>query len=74
MTVGGADGQAAASPWPILSILAAWLLKGDVRKLVLVITGAETNETLERWVFNVETDKEVVATGYVGRASCVLTS
>jgi len=31
-----------------------WLMAGDVQKLVLVVTGAESNQVLERWVFNVE--------------------
>ena len=32
-----------------------WLLNNDVQKLVLVVTGKETKENLERWVFCVET-------------------
>lgn len=34
-----------------------------VKKLVLVITGVETEEVLERWVFDVETDEKVLQTG-----------
>lgn len=41
----------------------AWLAKGEVQKLVVVITGVESEEVLERWVFNVETDKSVSAAG-----------
>jgi hypothetical protein len=41
----------------------AWLARGEVQRLVVVITGVETNEVLERWVFNVETDKDVVRRG-----------
>jgi mitotic spindle assembly checkpoint protein MAD2 len=37
----------------ILSQLKDWLLQGDVQKLVLVITGSDTSQVLERWVFNV---------------------
>jgi mitotic spindle assembly checkpoint protein MAD2 len=37
----------------ILSQLKEWLGQGDVQKLVLVVTGADTNDVLERWVFNV---------------------
>ncbi|CAK9066982.1 Mitotic spindle assembly checkpoint protein MAD2A (Mitotic arrest deficient 2-like protein 1) (MAD2-like protein 1), partial [Durusdinium trenchii] len=44
----------------VLKQLEAWLLQGTVQKLVLVITGCETKEVLERWVFNVEADKTVV--------------
>eukprot|EP00607_Mallomonas_marina_P011213 CAMPEP_0182424780 /NCGR_PEP_ID=MMETSP1167-20130531/11046_1 /TAXON_ID=2988 /ORGANISM="Mallomonas Sp, Strain CCMP3275" /LENGTH=141 /DNA_ID=CAMNT_0024604859 /DNA_START=275 /DNA_END=700 /DNA_ORIENTATION=+ len=31
-----------------------WLMKGNVQKLVLVIKGLETGNTLERWMFNCE--------------------
>merc|ERR1712196_127251 len=34
-------------------------------KLVVVITGQQTNETLERWVFDVHTDKTLGADGTV---------
>ena len=34
--------------------LESWLLNGAVQKLVLVIKGVETGDTLERWVFNCE--------------------
>ena len=37
----------------ILVQLKTWLEEGDVQRLVLVITGVETNETLERWTFAV---------------------
>lgn len=46
---------------------AEWLLKGEIQKFVVVITGVETGDTLERWVFNVETDKSVRADGWVDR-------
>jgi mitotic spindle assembly checkpoint protein MAD2 len=35
----------------IIKQLEAWLMEGNVQKLVLVVKGLETNETLERWVF-----------------------
>lgn len=38
---------------------------GKVQKLVVVITGVETREVLERWVFNVETDRAALAPGCV---------
>jgi mitotic spindle assembly checkpoint protein MAD2 len=34
--------------------LEAWLLARSIQKLVLVVKGMETKETLERWVFDVE--------------------
>ncbi len=33
-----------------------WLETGTVQKLVVVITSNETNETVERWVFDIITD------------------
>jgi mitotic spindle assembly checkpoint protein MAD2 len=39
----------------ILKQLTSWLGAGAVQKLVLVITEPSTEETLERWVFNVQT-------------------
>ncbi|CEG49332.1 dna-binding horma domain-containing protein [Plasmopara halstedii] len=36
--------------------LSNWLLKGEAKKLVLVITGIDTQEVLERWAFEVYTD------------------
>ena len=46
-------------------LLSDWLVKGEVQKLVIVINGAESGEVLERWVFNVETDKDSIAGGLV---------
>jgi mitotic spindle assembly checkpoint protein MAD2 len=43
----------------VLTQLHEWLSTGNVQKLVLVITGQETGETLERWVFDLHTDKSV---------------
>ena len=34
-----------------------WLMAGEVQKLVIVITGVDTGDVLERWAFNCETDK-----------------
>ena len=41
----------------VLSQLSQWLLHGEVEKLVVVIMGAQSQSTLERWVFNIDTDK-----------------
>mmetsp|Transcript_18476 Transcript_18476/g.17787 ORF Transcript_18476/g.17787 Transcript_18476/m.17787 type:complete len:206 (+) Transcript_18476:128-745(+) len=41
----------------ILRQLDAWLLNGSVQKLVLVVKGVDSGDTLERWVFNCETTK-----------------
>ena len=45
----------------ILSQVSQWLVGGEVQKLVIVVTGAETGESLERWTFNVETDQGAMA-------------
>jgi mitotic spindle assembly checkpoint protein MAD2 len=39
----------------VMSQLHRWLMTNDVEKLVLVISGADSQQTLERWVFNIET-------------------
>ncbi|CAI5718407.1 unnamed protein product [Peronospora farinosa] len=36
--------------------LSNWIIKGEVQKLVLVITGIETQEVLERWAFEVHSE------------------
>ena len=36
----------------------AWLLRGDVQRLVVVVAGIDSGETLERWQFNVMLDEE----------------
>ena len=40
--------------------VAEWLTHGTVQKLVLVVTSQESGETLERWVFKVETTVDKV--------------
>lgn len=47
----------------VLTQLSGWLTEGKVQKLVVVITGADSGETLERWVFNINTDKDAVTSG-----------
>lgn len=39
--------------------LTEWLEKGVVKRLVVVIKDAETNEPLERWQFEIECDKSM---------------
>lgn len=38
-----------------------WLLEGTLQRLVLVVASVASGEVLERWVFNVDTDKETCA-------------
>lgn len=50
-----------------------WLASGKLKQLVLVITDAETSDVLERWTFDIDTNKEVMAGGYgrgAGAISC----
>ena len=42
---------------------ADWLERGLLQRLVLVVSSAATNEVLERWTFEVATDKDVLAGG-----------
>lgn len=45
----------------VFCLLPDWLLKGEVQKLVVVVTGVETQEVLERWAFEVHTDQKSAA-------------
>lgn len=47
----------------VLKQLADWLANGQVQKLVVVITGVETKQVLERWVFNIDTDTAAMTPG-----------
>jgi len=40
------------------NLLTDWLLEGTLQRLVLVVASVASGEVLERWVFNVDTDKE----------------
>ena len=51
----------------VLDQLTDWLSSGLVQKLVLVVCGSDTGETLERWVFDVACDKGAV--GADGKSS-----
>ena len=42
----------------VMSQMASWLTDGDVQRLVLVVTGIDSGETLERWQFNVLVDDD----------------
>jgi len=54
------DGKLQEYLGKVLQNLESWLLKGEVKQLVVAVTGVESGETLERWVFQVESavDKE----------------
>lgn len=42
----------------IMAQMENWLLEGNVQRLVVVVAGLDSGETLERWQFNVSVDKE----------------
>ena len=42
----------------IMGQLETWLNAGDVQRLVVVVTGVDSGETLERWQFNVSLDDD----------------
>lgn len=58
----------------VLTQLSQWLAAGSVQKLVVVVTGQQTQETLERWVFDVHTDKSVGPEGKVEKSQKEITS
>jgi mitotic spindle assembly checkpoint protein MAD2 len=39
----------------VLAQVENWAAEGTLQQLVMVVVGAESHETMERWVFNVET-------------------
>ena len=45
----------------ILCGCADWLTTGALQKMVLVITSVSTKEVLERWTFDIQTDKAVLS-------------
>lgn len=48
-------------PPPPAALSAEWLQGGALQKVVLVVTGVASKEVLERWTFDIRTDKGVVA-------------
>mmetsp|Transcript_38505 Transcript_38505/g.56505 ORF Transcript_38505/g.56505 Transcript_38505/m.56505 type:complete len:227 (-) Transcript_38505:169-849(-) len=42
----------------IMGQMESWLLDGDVQRLVVVVSGVDSGETLERWQFNVGVEKD----------------
>ena len=58
-----------ARPWVMfvmqmtMPLRADWLVTGALQKMVLVVTSVATKEVLERWTFDIQTDKEVLVGG-----------
>lgn len=42
----------------VMAQVEAWLLSGDVQRLVVVVSGVDSGETLERWQFNVSLEED----------------
>ncbi|PSC73333.1 dna-binding horma domain-containing [Micractinium conductrix] len=55
------DDKLAAYLQAVLQQFSKWLEGGALQKVVLVVTGASSKEVLERWTFDIQTDKGVVA-------------
>ena len=55
----------------VMGQMESWLLDGDVQRLVVVVSGVDSGETLERWQFNVQVDgnKSSFTAGTVAAAS-----
>ena len=47
----------------VLGQVESWAAQGTLQQLVMVIARVDTQEPLERWVFNVETDKSALNDG-----------
>mmetsp|Transcript_32360 Transcript_32360/g.74527 ORF Transcript_32360/g.74527 Transcript_32360/m.74527 type:complete len:189 (-) Transcript_32360:496-1062(-) len=50
----------------IMGQMETWLLHGNVQRLVVVVTGVDTGETLERWQFNVSVESNVEVSDSAG--------
>jgi mitotic spindle assembly checkpoint protein MAD2 len=55
------DARLAAYLATVLEALEGWLETGTLQRLVLVIAGTPEGDVLERWTFDVQADKAVVA-------------
>ena len=47
-------------PIPVLVTNADSPLYSELQRLVLVVAGLESKQVLERWAFNLETDKSIL--------------
>ncbi|GBG76763.1 hypothetical protein CBR_g22979 [Chara braunii] len=47
----------------VLEQVSDWLSTGNLKQLVMVIASLSSSDPIERWVFNIETDKAVVESG-----------
>lgn len=47
----------------VLKQIRSWLMNHQLQKLVIAVSGVDSGETLERWAFELECDKEVTEEG-----------
>mmetsp|Transcript_11049 Transcript_11049/g.13071 ORF Transcript_11049/g.13071 Transcript_11049/m.13071 type:complete len:251 (-) Transcript_11049:204-956(-) len=47
----------------VMSQMNHWLVDGNVQRLVVVVTGVDSGETLERWQFNISVDNDTGTSG-----------
>lgn len=47
----------------VLSQIQTWLMNGDIQKLVVVIIDVDSNDTKERWNFDIQMDMDAAAAG-----------
>ncbi|KAJ9521585.1 mitotic spindle assembly checkpoint protein [Haematococcus lacustris] len=45
----------------VMAQMKEWLSQGLLKQMVLVVTEADTKDVLERWTFDIDTNKDVVA-------------
>lgn len=58
----------------VMSQMESWLTDGDVQRLVVVVTGIDSGETLERWQFNVCVEEEEEEDGGSGAGGVEVSS
>ncbi len=44
----------------MLDVPAVWLEAGKVKQLVLIVTEADSKEVVERWTFDIDTNKDAL--------------
>ncbi|CAN0223074.1 unnamed protein product, partial [Discosporangium mesarthrocarpum] len=47
----------------VVQQMEGWLTNGDLQRMVLVVTGTDSGQTLERWAFNVTNERPVLKEG-----------
>ncbi len=53
----------------VMAQVDSWLLSGDVQRLVVVVSGVDSGNTLERWQFNVALDEDDTENAHPNKVS-----